>query len=41
MTVNTIVSCVPFFANWMFSVGYSKALDTMMAKGLVSTTLAR
>ena len=32
MTINTIMSSVPFFANWIFSVVYSKSLDTARAK---------
>jgi hypothetical protein len=28
----TIMSSVPFFANWIFSVVYSKSLDTARAK---------
>lgn len=41
MTVNTIMSSVPFFANWIFSVVFSKTLDTARAKGWLSTTMAR
>merc|ERR1719431_2407771 len=41
MTVNTIMSSVPFFANWIFSVLFSKTLDTAIAKGWISTTWAR
>eukprot|EP00092_Neocalanus_flemingeri_P031916 GFUD01034672.1.p1 GENE.GFUD01034672.1~~GFUD01034672.1.p1 ORF type:complete len:490 (+),score=95.67 GFUD01034672.1:74-1543(+) len=41
MTITTILSSVPFFANWIFSVVYSKSLDTARAKGLISTTTAR
>lgn len=41
MTMNTIMSSVPFFANWIFSVIYSKSLDTARSKGLISTTNAR
>ena len=31
MTMNTLMSSVPFFANWIFSVLYSKCLDTARA----------
>ena len=31
MTTNTIISCVPFFANWIFSVGYSR--ETVYTEG--------
>ena len=32
MNTITIMSSVPFFANWIFSVVYSKSLDTARAK---------
>ena len=32
MTTNTIISSIPFFANWIFSVVFSKCLDTARAK---------
>jgi len=41
ITMITVMSSVPFFANWIFSVVYSKSLDTCRAKGLISTTNAR
>jgi len=41
MTTNTIISCVPFFANWIFSVGYSRLLDHAKSKGVINTTQAR
>jgi len=41
MTVNTIMSSVPFFANWIFSVVFSKILDTLREKGTISTVIAR
>jgi len=40
-TINTIMSSVPFFANWLFSVLYSKGLDALRNKGIISTTIAR
>ena len=41
MTINTIISSVPFFANWMWSVVYSKGLQWARSKDLISLTLAR
>lgn len=41
MAVNTIISCVPFFVNWGFSVGFSKCLDWARGKQYISTTVAR
>ena len=32
ITMITVMSSVPFFANWIFSVVYSKLLDTARAK---------
>ena len=32
LTMITVMSSVPFFANWIFSVVYSKVLDTARAK---------
>ena len=32
LTMITVMSSVPFFANWIFSVVYSKLLDTARAK---------
>ena len=32
MKMNTVISCVPFFANWIFSIIYSKTLDHVRAK---------
>ena len=41
MTINTIISSVPFFANWMFSIAYSRGLDWGRSKEYISTTSAR
>jgi len=41
MTITTIMSSVPFLANWLWSVAYSKTLDTFIAKGMISTVVAR
>jgi len=41
MSVITIMSSVPFFANWIFSVAFSKTIDTLREKGKISTVVAR
>ena len=37
MTMNTVMSSVPFFANWIFSVVYGKCLDMARAKVFFSS----
>jgi len=39
--VNTIMSSVPFLANWLWSISYSKTLDTLVSQGLLSTLAGR
>jgi len=39
--INTLMSSVPFLANWLWSISYSKALDTLISKGHLSTLTGR
>lgn len=38
---NAIVSAIPFLTMWFFSMALSKLLDTLRARGIISTTIAR
>lgn len=38
---NAVVSAVPFLTMWLFSMTLSKVLDTLRARGTISTTAAR
>lgn len=38
---NAVVSSVPFLTMWFFSMALSKTLDTLRARGTISTTVAR
>lgn len=38
---NAVVSAVPFLTMWFFSMALSKLLDSLRARGKISTTLAR
>ncbi|GJQ72178.1 hypothetical protein Trydic_g3270 [Trypoxylus dichotomus] len=38
---NAVLTAVPFLCMWIFSILLSKALDTMRAKHIISTTFAR
>lgn len=41
ITENAIVTAVPFLTMWFFSMGLSKTLDTLRAKHIINTTVAR
>lgn len=38
---NAVVTAIPFFTLWLFSIGLSKTLDFLKARGKISTTNAR
>jgi len=41
IAINTIMSSVPFFANWVWSIAYSKTLDTLVSQGKLSALAGR
>lgn len=38
---NAVLTALPFFSMWIFSLVLSKVLDTLRAKNIISTTFAR
>lgn len=38
---NAVVTAIPFLTMWFFSMGLSKTLDSLRAKGRITTTVAR
>ncbi|XP_066253902.1 sialin [Euwallacea similis] len=41
MSENALLTALPFFTMWIFSIIFSKVLDTFREKGLITTTTAR
>lgn len=41
ITENAVLTAIPFLCMWIFSILLSKALDTLRAKRIISTTFAR
>ena len=38
---NALLSAIPFLANWLFSIFYSRALDFLVGKKIIKTVHAR
>lgn len=38
---NAVLTAIPFLCMWIFSIILSKILDTLRAKGIITTTIAR
>ncbi|XP_025836454.1 sialin [Agrilus planipennis] len=38
---NAVLTALPFFIMWIFSIGLSKTLDTLRTKGKITTTISR
>jgi ACS family sodium-dependent inorganic phosphate cotransporter len=38
---NALLSAVPFLCNWIYSIVYSRVLDMIVQRGLITTTVAR
>ncbi len=38
---NALLSAVPFLCNWIYSIFYSRVLDILVQKNILTTTVAR